>query len=71
MPGAAVTLYLHKGWNFRISKNEIALTINHDLHGTARIAIFFVNEEDMSPEKTKGLRIYKALSNVVFIDFKF
>lgn len=71
VPGASVTLFLHKGWNFRISKNEVTFTINHDLRGTARIAIFFVNEEDMSPNKTKGLKIYKALSNVVFVDFEF
>ncbi len=71
VPGASVSLYLHKGWNFSILKNEITLSINHDLRGTARIAIFFVNEKDMSPKKIKGVMTYQAVSNVFFVDFKF
>ena len=71
VPGASVILHLHKGWNYDFSKNEMWLTISHDLHGTARIAIFFGIEADMDPQDINRVVTYKAVSNVVFVDFVF
>jgi ankyrin repeat protein len=78
--GASIVKFFHhdkdgsmydNGWGYKKINQKFLLRMKHDLHGKARIALFAVYEEDMSPPKINRFKTYQALSNVVFINFTF